>query len=218
MVEVTPKSLEDTRKEKFTLALTHRYIYYHWENSKGSLGIPTELTEQFALVWGDYTGNQSHKAREAHFEFLSNYGSFNLNMWVVDKERKQIFVNADLYTLGLSGEIRGKGKDGLHGIHRTLQSLSNASGYTIFHIATPNEVSAPLFTAAEGYRPFTTSDRKLLGKDLDKFSKSRWNRLMRTATSSPSKIKQYDPSQTDLHLLPREQQEIDTMLPLVFLK
>lgn len=212
------KTAEESQLEKTKLARMHRNIYYHWENHRGRYHIPETLDENFVLVWWLRSLFQGNDVPKYYFEYLSNYGSIRLNMWLVNKEKKSIVVSEDMYTLGNDGKTRGKGKQGLQSIHRILQSISDSTGYTVYDVATPNKGSTSLLTEQEGYRLFTTEDELMLYQNMDQSDIPRWNVLIETAKPSPSKIKQYAPSKVSLELSPREHKEIDTIVDVALLK
>jgi len=215
--DTKPKSSEVTQVEKSRLSTMYRNILYRWEAHRGRNHIPETLDENFVLVWWIKSGMQGKDVPTNYFEYVSNYGAVRLNMWIVNRDKKLLWSMKKCIRWVPDGKTRGKGKQGLQSIHRILQSISDSTGFTIYDLATPNEASNHLLTQEEGYKPFAPEDEENLRQDVDEFDASRWNNLMKTVKSFPSKIKKYTPNHDQLELSARENQEIDTIANVALL-
>lgn len=185
----------------------YRYTLENWQENRVNYGLPMELDKSFVLViWG------RPGYADFHFDYLSNFGFIRLNMYIVDKNNKIIIVNEDMYTLGPYGRTRGKGKQGMDGVHRILQSISDATGYTIYDVATPNQKSLHLLSDSEGYNVFSNEERSRISRTFDVNYLSKWERLMNSVKQHYSLIKEYCPLQTPLSLSERENKEIEIIL------
>lgn len=82
-----PKTEELTLHEKDSLAQHYKSTFRHWQEKRVSYNLPMELDESFALVNWSRPGFMSYDEPMCCFEYLSNFGSIRLNMWIVNKTK-----------------------------------------------------------------------------------------------------------------------------------
>ena len=90
-----------------------------------------------------------------------------------NNDEKILITSADLYTKGLSGQVKGQGWFGYQSLEKLLYLLSRLSGYVIYNLAIPHSKSIHLLEQG-GYQEisgkyFTT---KIKSK-VDKLSKAK---------------------------------------------
>lgn len=165
-------------------------VVSNWKIRRGTGGIPMRLTDNFSLVgWGNQADNNYPSAPESYIHFLSTFGCVGINVWYHNNFDKVLFISTDIYSKGPDQSVRGKGLDTLHALHQILQSISYASEFTIYHVATPNKASEKLFTESEGYKKLTTKGlKKILPKSTE-----RWERLVTLSSNHLSRLKIYHP-------------------------
>ncbi len=173
-----------------------------------------ELSPEFSLF--KVTNNlETKKGAKSRIQFLSDFGFLEILIWCSNSENKTLVSSAVIYTQGADRSVRGKGGESLKKLRQIFQTVSNQTGYTIYDIVLPNEVSIKSLTPDLGYEYLDPIKRQSISQIIAPDDAERWEELLRVSRCNPAQLKIYSPEKESTDFSAKEKNEAEKIARVV---